>query len=95
MNRRPRPKIKLNPVEIDASVAVPPGNLDKKATITIDENTFEVEADDLEKISGKHLVLNVLYHIFLSAILPTKVATWFLMVSRCAEITWFQKPKFI
>lgn len=28
-----------------------PGNLDKRTTITIDDRTFIVEADDLEKIS--------------------------------------------
>lgn len=29
----------------------PPANLDKRTTITIDDKTFVVEADDLEKIS--------------------------------------------
>lgn len=52
MSKRPRPKIaiKIDPVDVDKLVPLPP-NLDKKATITIDDNTFEVEADDLEKIS--------------------------------------------
>lgn len=30
--------------------SAPPRNLDKRATITVDGRTFDVEADDLEKI---------------------------------------------
>lgn len=31
--------------------SAPPGNLDKRTTITIGDETFDVDADDLEKIS--------------------------------------------
>lgn len=49
MSRRPNLKIKVN-VDPMPSAATAPANLDKRTTITIDDKTFVVEADDLEKI---------------------------------------------
>lgn len=52
MSKRPRPKLlKIQEPPTEALTLSPPRNLDKKATITIDDKTIEVEADDLEKIA--------------------------------------------
>ncbi|XP_043464826.1 dual specificity mitogen-activated protein kinase kinase 3 [Leptopilina heterotoma] len=48
--RRPKKNLKLQ-VSTEAPVPLtPPRNLDKRTTITIDEKTFVVEADDLETL---------------------------------------------
>lgn len=46
--KRP-PKLKFDEIKTPEAI-VPPRNLDKRTTITIDEKVFEVEADDLEAI---------------------------------------------
>lgn len=52
MSRRPRPSLKI-PIQDEPPIQAlaPPRNLDARATITIDDQTFEVKADDLEKIA--------------------------------------------
>ncbi|GAB0095335.1 dual specificity mitogen-activated protein kinase kinase 3 [Sergentomyia squamirostris] len=50
MSGRKRHNLKISvPTEVTTPVT-PPHNLDKSTTITIDDRTFVVEADDLEKI---------------------------------------------
>lgn len=57
----------------------PPRNLDTKATITIDEKTFDVEADDLEKISelgrGAYGVVEKMRHIKTNTVMAVKRIT--------------------
>lgn len=57
----------------------PPRNLDKKATITIDEKTFEVEADDLEKIAdlgrGAYGIVEKMKHIKTGTVMAVKRIT--------------------
>ena len=45
------PKISLNRPQTTPEPPVVPPNLEKHTTITIDNETFEIEADDLEVIS--------------------------------------------
>lgn len=47
--KKKRPNLKLQ-VSDEPSPIAPPRNLDKRTTITIGEEVFEVEADDLERI---------------------------------------------
>lgn len=55
----------------------PPRNLDKKTTITIGDQTFVVEADDLEKICdlgrGAYGVVEKMRHIPSGTIMAVKV----------------------
>ena len=55
------PKISLNRPQTTPEPPVVPPNLEKHTTITIDNETFEIEADDLEVISqlGKTLTCDV------------------------------------
>ncbi|CAO1392312.1 unnamed protein product [Diamesa serratosioi] len=80
MSKRPKPKLGL---KLDASMQeiplTPPRNLDTKATITIDEKTFDVEADDLEKISelgrGAYGVVEKMRHIKTNTVMAVKRIT--------------------
>lgn len=55
----------------------PPRNLDKRTTITIGEQTFVVEADDLEKICdlgrGAYGIVEKMKHIPSGTIMAVKV----------------------
>jgi hypothetical protein len=57
--------------------STPPRNLDKRTTITIGEKTFEVEADDLEKICdlgrGAYGIVEKMRHIPSGTIMAVKV----------------------
>ncbi|ENN77747.1 hypothetical protein YQE_05817, partial [Dendroctonus ponderosae] len=78
MSRRPKPGLKVivqeTPVEVKA-----PGNLDSRTTITIGDKTFDVEADDLEKISdlgrGAYGVVEKMRHIPSGTIMAVKRIT--------------------
>jgi hypothetical protein len=82
MSKKPRPGLKL-PINASTQppidVLSPPRNLDKKATITIDDRTFEVEADDLEKIAdlgrGAYGIVEKMRHIKTNTIMAVKRIT--------------------
>jgi serine/threonine protein kinase len=69
--------IQKNPEGSD--VPLPPRNLDKKATITIEDKTFEVEADDLEKIAdlgrGAYGVVEKMRHVKTGTVMAVKRIT--------------------
>lgn len=78
---RPRPsltKIKVLDKE-QSDILSPPRNLDKKATITIDDRTFEVQADDLEKIDdlgrGAYGVVEKMRHVKTDTVMAVKRIT--------------------
>lgn len=80
MSRRPRPNLRVTteatpPIEILA----PPRNLDTRATITIDDKTFEVEAEDLVKIAdlgrGAYGVVEKMKHIKTDTVIAVKRIT--------------------
>lgn len=82
MSKRLRPGLRL-PIQ-EASqppiqALVPPRNLDTRATITIDENTFEVQADDLEKIAdlgrGAYGVVEKMRHLKTNTVMAVKRIT--------------------
>ncbi|ALC48757.1 lic [Drosophila busckii] len=51
MSRRPRPpRIEVGPTDNQPAALVPPRNLDSRATIQIGDQTFDIDADSLEKI---------------------------------------------
>lgn len=61
----------------DLCFRTPPRNLDKKTTITIGDQTFVVEADDLEKICdlgrGAYGVVEKMRHLPSGTIMAVKV----------------------
>ena len=59
------PKISLNRPQTTPEPPVVPPNLEKHTTITIDNETFEIEADDLEVISqlGKIIDTNFEWNV--------------------------------
>ncbi|KAK9888014.1 hypothetical protein WA026_000298 [Henosepilachna vigintioctopunctata] len=73
--RRKRPDLKLQ-VSDEAPPIIPPANLDKRTTITIGDKTFDVEADDLEKISdlgrGAYGIVEKMKHIPSGTIMAVK-----------------------
>ena len=79
--RPPRPPLSkfenLDKDKID--ILSPPRNLDKKASITIDDRTFEVEADDLEKIDdlgrGAYGVVEKMRHVKTDTVMAVKRIT--------------------
>lgn len=79
--RPPRPSFqKFKDVDEDQiDILSPPRNLDKKATITIDDRTFEVEADDLEKIAdlgrGAYGVVEKMRHVKTDTVMAVKRIT--------------------
>jgi mitogen-activated protein kinase kinase 3 len=82
MSKKPRPpriKLELGEAKPPLEVLSPPRNLDKKATITIDDKTFEVEADDLEKIAdlgrGAYGVVEKMRHIKTNTVMAVKRIT--------------------
>ena len=81
MSKRPRPgmKLKIEEQKPPLEVITPPRNLDKRATITIDDRTFEVEADDLEKIAdlgrGAYGVVEKMRHIKTNTVMAVKRIT--------------------
>lgn len=56
---------------------IPPRNLDKRTTITIDEKTFDVEADDLETLCvlgrGAYGIVDKMRHKQSGTIMAVKV----------------------
>lgn len=81
MSRRPRPSLpRIGITEAAAPIPLtPPRNLDTRATITIDERTFEVQADDLEKIAdlgrGAYGVVEKMRHIKTDTVMAVKRIT--------------------
>jgi mitogen-activated protein kinase kinase 3 len=80
MNRK-RPS-GLAKIKVDGDPPLPmatPGNLDSHTTITIDEKTFEVQADDLEKIAdlgrGAYGVVEKMKHIKTGTVMAVKRIT--------------------
>ncbi|KAF5293601.1 hypothetical protein FQA39_LY03086 [Lamprigera yunnana] len=73
--RKRKPNLKLQ-VSDDAPTVIPPANLDKRTTITIGEKTFDVEADDLEKICdlgrGAYGVVEKMRHLPSGTIMAVK-----------------------
>ena len=53
------PKISLNRPQTTPEPPVVPPNLEKHTTITIDNETFEIEADDLEVISQLGKIIDI------------------------------------
>lgn len=80
MAKRPRPG-RLNPISQQPPIEAlaPPRNLDTRATITIDDKTFEVQADDLEKIAdlgrGAYGVVEKMRHIKTGTVMAVKRIT--------------------
>lgn len=74
-NPRKKGGLKLK-VPADIPPVTPPRNLDKRTTITIGERTFEVEADDLEKICdlgrGAYGIVEKMRHIPSGTIMAVK-----------------------
>ncbi|XP_071444624.1 dual specificity mitogen-activated protein kinase kinase 3 [Hetaerina americana] len=66
-------------VPVEVPPVVPPRNLDKRTTITIGDQTVEVEADDLEKIGdlgrGAYGVVEKMRHIPSGAVMAVKRIT--------------------
>jgi mitogen-activated protein kinase kinase 3 len=83
MSRRPRPGLRLavapEAAQPPLEALAPPRNLDKQATITIDDKTFEVQADDLEKIAdlgrGAYGVVEKMRHIKTGTVMAVKRIT--------------------
>lgn len=82
MAKRPRPGLKLPILESSQppiQALAPPRNLDTRATITIDDRTFEVQADDLEKIAdlgrGAYGVVEKMRHIRTDTVMAVKRIT--------------------
>lgn len=79
MSKRPRPSLVKLQVSDPPLQIVPPRNLDSRATITIDEHQFEVQADDLEKIAdlgrGAYGVVEKMRHIKTGTIMAVKRIT--------------------
>lgn len=79
MSRRPRPTLGKLQVNDPLPQIVPPRNLDSRATITIDDRQFEVQADDLEKIAdlgrGAYGVVEKMRHIKTGTIMAVKRIT--------------------
>lgn len=81
--KKPRPfrppPIILTAEETAPPSLAPPRNLDKKATITIDDKTFEVQADDLEKIAdlgrGAYGVVEKMRHVKTDTVMAVKRIT--------------------
>ncbi|CAG9767070.1 unnamed protein product [Ceutorhynchus assimilis] len=73
--RKHRPALKIM-VQDEPAPVVPPGNLDSRTTITIGDKTFDVEADDLEKIyelgRGAYGVVEKMRHIPSGTIMAVK-----------------------
>ncbi|XP_045476517.1 dual specificity mitogen-activated protein kinase kinase 6 [Harmonia axyridis] len=76
--RKKRPDLKLQ-VSDEAPPIVPPANLDTRTTITIGDKTFDVEADDLEKICdlgrGAYGIVEKMRHIPSGTIMAVKRIT--------------------
>lgn len=82
MSRRPRPglpKIPLNMAGPPIQALKPPRDLDTRATITIGDKTFEVLADDLEKIAdlgrGAYGVVEKMRHVKTGTVMAVKRIT--------------------
>lgn len=83
MSRRPNRPPRLNPIDLGAAqpplLLAPPRNLDTRATITIDDRTFEVLADDLEKIAdlgrGAYGVVEKMRHVKTGTVMAVKRIT--------------------
>lgn len=76
--RKKKPGLKIL-VQEETPPVVPPGNLDSRTTITIGDKTFDVEADDLEKIDdlgrGAYGVVEKMRHIPSGTIMAVKRIT--------------------
>ncbi|XP_018571660.1 dual specificity mitogen-activated protein kinase kinase 3 [Anoplophora glabripennis] len=77
--RKKRPGLKLQVSDDVVPPVVPPANLDTRTTITIGDRTFDVEADDLEKICdlgrGAYGVVEKMKHIPSGTIMAVKRIT--------------------
>ncbi|PSN39599.1 Dual specificity mitogen-activated protein kinase kinase 6 [Blattella germanica] len=73
--QRKGPQLKVI-VPTEAPAVTPPRNLDKRTTITIGDRTFEVEADDLEKLEdlgrGAYGIVEKMRHIPSGTIMAVK-----------------------
>lgn len=78
-SKKPRPGRIVIQKNEGSDVPLPPRNLDKKATITIEDKTFEVEADDLEKIAdlgrGAYGVVEKMRHVKTGTVMAVKRIT--------------------
>lgn len=76
--RRPNLKIQVNDIPPEPVVA-PPRNLDTRTTITIDDRTFEVEADGLERICdlgrGAYGIVEKMRHVQTGTVMAVKRIT--------------------
>ncbi|XP_019880941.1 dual specificity mitogen-activated protein kinase kinase 6 [Aethina tumida] len=79
MAGRRRPNLKLQVSEDTQPIITPPANLDTRTTITIGDQTFDVEADDLERISdlgrGAYGIVEKMRHIPSGTIMAVKRIT--------------------
>lgn len=77
--KRQRPPLMKLAVEEQPPIPQIPRNLDARATITIDDKTFEVQADDLEKIAdlgrGAYGVVEKMRHIKTDTVMAVKRIT--------------------
>ncbi|CAH2007328.1 unnamed protein product [Acanthoscelides obtectus] len=79
MASRKKPNLKLHVPEESIVPVIPPANLDTRTTITIGDKTFDVEADDLEKICdlgrGAYGIVEKMRHIPSGTIMAVKRIT--------------------
>lgn len=93
MSKRPRPP-RLTPIEVPplTPVGPPRQDLDTRATITIDERTFEVQADDLEKIAdlgrGAYGVVEKMRHVKTGTVMAVKRITATVNTQEQVKKTW-------
>ncbi|KAJ8916095.1 hypothetical protein NQ315_004461 [Exocentrus adspersus] len=77
--RKKRPGLKLQVSDDVVPPVVPPANLDTRTTITIGDKTFDVEADDLEKLCdlgrGAYGIVEKMRHIPSGTIMAVKRIT--------------------
>lgn len=75
--KRPPPAFNFKPPA--EQVVTPPGNLDKQTTITVDERTFTVHADDLVKICdlgrGAYGIVEKMRHVPSDTVMAVKRIT--------------------
>lgn len=79
MAKRQKPNLKLQVSDEAAIPITPPRNLDKQTTITVDDKTFTVVADDLVKICdlgrGAYGIVEKMHHVPSATIMAVKRIT--------------------
>lgn len=79
MAKRQKPNLKLQVSDEAAIPITPPRNLDKQTTITVDDKTFTVVADDLVKICdlgrGAYGIVEKMHHVPSDTIMAVKRIT--------------------